>query len=358
MTSSVVVSVTLPIAIVAIIFIVLVFCSPRSQDDRRSWYEFGVFLPELLWRRITGAPPPRRFQGRQRRRRKVEGLTKTEIRMACPEVVFRGTRRPSEIVTSGLRFERKGPIQTDQQSYLGNDSVERVSNVSVNSSEVVLQGFETPRLGPLSEKVPKDSEKREVLESVGIPLVETEEIKPILEDGAEVCREKRSSSKDSSRSARNSETLSLVHVPAAPGHIFQFVLPLRWVTHETEPVEPYHVAEKEGVVLGSFYIPDDMCAVCLDPVMPGVKLRVLQCRHAFHSPCIEQWLRSANRCPLCNTPPIPVFEEEDMEEDSLECQIVTALGNPGRATYWQSSAYRAVVKSYNARCWLQESETT
>ncbi|EME27142.1 hypothetical protein Gasu2_36340 [Galdieria sulphuraria] len=358
MTSSVVVSVTLPIAIVAIIFIVLVFCSPRSQDDRRSWYEFGVFLPELLWRRITGAPPPSRFQGRQGRKRKVEGLTKTEIRMACPEVVFRGTRHPSEIVTAGLRFERKGTAQTNQKSLPCNDSSERVSSAPVNSSEVILQGFESARFGPVSHTGHKVFEKQEGVESFGIPTIETDEIKPIVEDGTEMFAEKRNSSKDSSRSTRNSEALSLVHVPAAPGHIFQFVLPLRWVTHETEPLEPYQVAEKEGIVLGSFYIPDEMCAVCLDPIMPGVKLRVLQCRHAFHSPCIEQWLRSANRCPLCNTPPIPVFEEEDMEEDSLECQLGVSLGDPSRATYWQSSAYRTVVKSYNARCWLQEFETT
>lgn len=358
MTDSVVVSVTLPIVIVAVIFILLAFCSPTPQDERRSWYEFGVFLPELLWRRITGAPPPSRLQGRQHRKRKLEGLTKTEIRMACPEVIFRGARRPSEIVTAGLRFETKGASHSQQQMVCDNDSAQKLSQVSVNSSDVVLQGFGDANSTTLPHKGCLELEKSRELESPGVLNLESEEIKPAIEEDSECYTGKRSSSKESSRSARNSDALSLVHVPAAPGHIFQFVLPLRWVTHETEPTEPYQVAEKEGVVLGSFYIPDDMCAVCLDPVMPGVKLRVLQCRHAFHSPCIEQWLRSANRCPLCNTPPIPFFDEADMEESSLEYQLDVTLGDRSRATYWKSSAYRTIVKSYNARCWLYETETT
>jgi hypothetical protein len=357
MTSSVVVSVVLPIGVVAVILLVLVFCSPRSEDDRRSWYEFGVFLPELIWRRVTGAPPPARRQGRQRRKRKFEGLTKTEIKMACPEVVFRGARLPSEIVTTGLRFETKGATVADQQSHFGNNSAGGLQ-VAAKKSQVGLQESANDQITSISQRCRVVSRKDELLDSRMVPTLETEEIKPVQEEEKEVFVLPRSSSKDSIGSTRNSDNLSLVHVPAAPGHIFQFVLPLRWLTHETEPSEPYKVAEKEGVILGSFYIPDEMCAVCLDPIMPGVKLRVLQCRHAFHSPCIEQWLRSANRCPLCNTPPIPFFEEESLEEGSLDAQLALIVGDSDPRTYWQSSAYRAVVKSYNARCWLQENETT
>ncbi|XP_017699203.2 E3 ubiquitin-protein ligase ATL4-like [Phoenix dactylifera] len=54
------------------------------------------------------------------------------------------------------------------------------------------------------------------------------------------------------------------------------------------------------------------CAVCLSPFHPHDELRLLPaCRHAFHSPCIDTWLRSTPSCPLCrasitlHAPPLP-----------------------------------------------------
>ncbi|XP_019709195.1 E3 ubiquitin-protein ligase ATL4-like [Elaeis guineensis] len=54
------------------------------------------------------------------------------------------------------------------------------------------------------------------------------------------------------------------------------------------------------------------CAVCLSPFQPHDELRLLPaCRHAFHSSCIDTWLRSTSSCPLCRSsitipaPPLP-----------------------------------------------------
>ncbi|KAJ3680637.1 hypothetical protein LUZ60_016915 [Juncus effusus] len=54
------------------------------------------------------------------------------------------------------------------------------------------------------------------------------------------------------------------------------------------------------------------CAVCLSPFDPTAELRLLPaCRHAFHSECIDTWLRSTPSCPLCRAsvrlpfPPLP-----------------------------------------------------
>lgn len=44
------------------------------------------------------------------------------------------------------------------------------------------------------------------------------------------------------------------------------------------------------------------CAVCLSGFHPDDQLRLLPyCRHAFHSSCIDTWLRSSRSCPLCRT---------------------------------------------------------
>lgn len=56
---------------------------------------------------------------------------------------------------------------------------------------------------------------------------------------------------------------------------------------------------------------------CLSAYVPGEKLRVLPCQHAFHVECIDKWLvgqmpgtSEANRhrlpaCPLCKAVPLP-----------------------------------------------------
>ncbi|XP_030543079.1 E3 ubiquitin-protein ligase ATL42-like [Rhodamnia argentea] len=42
------------------------------------------------------------------------------------------------------------------------------------------------------------------------------------------------------------------------------------------------------------------CAVCINKFEDSETLRLLpQCKHAFHSNCIDQWLKSHSSCPLC-----------------------------------------------------------
>ncbi|CAD5174753.1 unnamed protein product [Musa acuminata subsp. malaccensis] len=54
------------------------------------------------------------------------------------------------------------------------------------------------------------------------------------------------------------------------------------------------------------------CAVCLCPFRPHDELRLLPaCRHAFHSSCVEPWLRNTPSCPLCRASialPIPPLQ--------------------------------------------------
>jgi hypothetical protein len=64
----------------------------------------------------------------------------------------------------------------------------------------------------------------------------------------------------------------------------------------------------------------ERCMVCLCDYEEDDECRVLKCRHAFHTPCVDQWLTSGrNSCPTCRTeavdksaiPPPPEVEDAD-----------------------------------------------
>ncbi|KAB2606902.1 hypothetical protein D8674_006619 [Pyrus ussuriensis x Pyrus communis] len=43
----------------------------------------------------------------------------------------------------------------------------------------------------------------------------------------------------------------------------------------------------------------DDCVICMEEFDEGDKCRVLKCKHNFHQECIEKWLATASKCPLC-----------------------------------------------------------
>ncbi|XP_010235033.1 RING-H2 finger protein ATL28-like [Brachypodium distachyon] len=59
------------------------------------------------------------------------------------------------------------------------------------------------------------------------------------------------------------------------------------------------------------------CAVCLSEFANGDAVRLLAtvCRHAFHAPCIDSWLRAHTTCPVCRSdlnlhvPPLPPVDD-------------------------------------------------
>ncbi|KHJ82102.1 zinc finger, C3HC4 type, partial [Oesophagostomum dentatum] len=50
--------------------------------------------------------------------------------------------------------------------------------------------------------------------------------------------------------------------------------------------------------LGWFFF-QERCSICLDEYAEGTELRVLFCGHEFHPKCVDPWLLSNRRCPLC-----------------------------------------------------------
>ncbi|VDP52928.1 unnamed protein product, partial [Soboliphyme baturini] len=41
------------------------------------------------------------------------------------------------------------------------------------------------------------------------------------------------------------------------------------------------------------------CCICLEEFVAGEEVRVLPCTHFFHTACIDRWLITNRKCPLC-----------------------------------------------------------
>lgn len=46
---------------------------------------------------------------------------------------------------------------------------------------------------------------------------------------------------------------------------------------------------------------DSKCLFCQEQYESGDYLRRLPCGHLFHAQCVDQWLRSSDKCPFCRT---------------------------------------------------------
>ncbi|KZV23797.1 hypothetical protein F511_22859 [Dorcoceras hygrometricum] len=42
------------------------------------------------------------------------------------------------------------------------------------------------------------------------------------------------------------------------------------------------------------------CCICIGPFREGEKMKMLpECKHCFHSECVDEWLNAHSSCPLC-----------------------------------------------------------
>ncbi|XP_047306335.1 RING-H2 finger protein ATL66 [Impatiens glandulifera] len=50
-------------------------------------------------------------------------------------------------------------------------------------------------------------------------------------------------------------------------------------------------------------VKESECCICLGVFEEGEKMKVLpNCRHFFHSECVDKWLFAHSSCPLCRSP--------------------------------------------------------
>ncbi|XAR72569.1 hypothetical protein NMG60_11019256 [Bertholletia excelsa] len=79
------------------------------------------------------------------------------------------------------------------------------------------------------------------------------------------------------------------------------------------PYFPFEAAEEDATVTE--------CAVCLSVLEGGQMARLLpNCKHTFHSDCIDRWLGSNSTCPVCRANARPRLEP-DAREAAARAQV-------------------------------------
>jgi hypothetical protein len=64
-------------------------------------------------------------------------------------------------------------------------------------------------------------------------------------------------------------------------------------------VVKYHELKKNEKYIKSSM--GNTCNICLDDYQDEDEVRILKCEHLYHTKCIDRWLTSSNKCPVCKS---------------------------------------------------------
>ena len=67
---------------------------------------------------------------------------------------------------------------------------------------------------------------------------------------------------------------------------------------------------------------DGVCAICLDELEKGMRVRELKCGHIYHGSCIEKWVVHKNNCPSCTRKVVGMDESDEGQEGNEEVEEV------------------------------------
>jgi hypothetical protein len=81
-------------------------------------------------------------------------------------------------------------------------------------------------------------------------------------------------------------------------------IPIQEVTEEIVRDEP-----EEVIVPIESVEPMGECSICIDS-FTGTDHRILECKHIFHTGCINKWLEHNSTCPICRRiiPRVPISQ--------------------------------------------------
>lgn len=46
---------------------------------------------------------------------------------------------------------------------------------------------------------------------------------------------------------------------------------------------------------------EEMCPICFSDFVIGENVKIINCKHLFHSDCLIEWLKYKKQCPTCKT---------------------------------------------------------
>lgn len=103
---------------------------------------------------------------------------------------------------------------------------------------------------------------------------------------------------------------------------------------------------------------DNSCPICFDIISieslslkkNEKKMTDLDCKHKFHTDCIEEWIKKSNTCPICRAPisikkELPVIIDIPVQENTIIRQQQTPNRNFNITIYYKKNPHIMLIVS-------------
>ncbi|XP_061469722.1 E3 ubiquitin-protein ligase ARK2C isoform X4 [Rhineura floridana] len=88
------------------------------------------------------------------------------------------------------------------------------------------------------------------------------------------------------------DRLGSVNRGAVQNTIERFTFPHKYKKRRPQGIKAVKEDEEESDT-------DEKCTICLSMLEDGEDVRRLPCMHLFHQVCVDQWLATSKKCPIC-----------------------------------------------------------
>ena len=71
------------------------------------------------------------------------------------------------------------------------------------------------------------------------------------------------------------------------------------ITKKSDPLIPPKPPKPKEYIIVDKEFENNECIICLEEMIIGEKIKILECGHIYHHNCINDWFKRVKECPVC-----------------------------------------------------------
>jgi hypothetical protein len=72
-----------------------------------------------------------------------------------------------------------------------------------------------------------------------------------------------------------------------------------FMTKKDDPLIPPKPPKPKEYTIVDKEFENNECIICLEEMIKGEKIKILECGHIYHYNCINDWFKRVKECPIC-----------------------------------------------------------